>query len=84
MSTQATDAMNALLRDLIRRGGNREAVVWLAAGLGNAIGRFRREPQAAAKALSNVRKDAVTLGVATRLDNIIAMIEAPSDPARQQ
>lgn len=84
MSTQASDAMNALLHDLIRRGGNLEAAVWLAAGLGNAIGRFRQEPQAAVKALSNVRKDAVSLGVTTRLDDIIAMIAASPTPAQPQ
>lgn len=80
MSDATVEAMNALLHDLINRGGNRAALVWLSAGLGNAIGRYRSKPDIAVAALRNVRQHAAQLGVAKRLDDIIAMIHPGSAP----
>ena len=83
MPDQTVEAMNALLNDLIQRGGNRTALVWLSAGLGNAMGRYRSKPDIAVAALRNVREHAASLGVTRRLDDIIALIQpAPPPSAR--
>lgn len=81
MSDQTVEAMNVLLNDLIQRGGNRTALIWLSAGIGNAMGRYRSKPNIAVAALQNVREHAASLGVARHLDDIIAMIQPTSPPS---
>lgn len=71
------DTISQMLNDLVRKGGNREATVWMAAGLGNALAKHRKDPIGATLALQGVRDFAKTLGMARRLDALVAQIDQP-------
>lgn len=77
------NAITALLTDIVCRGGNRTAVVWVSAALGKAHGLHATNPAMALVSLKGVRPHAAKLGVAKRLDEIMAAIEQQATTAPQ-